>query len=313
MNCAKYARMAVRCHGRGVERPSWPALHSYQPNCRWPDRLLGENSEASESLPRLVRYPHVTFVAAEGLQSRERCLALVAGEFHSELLGAAPAAREVFMLPVTIGNKIRLRVPEAIDRQVLRLAICDPDGVPPQEHRPAGRRRNCADRSALDQPILACAAIVHDTRIFPRQCSHLWTTHRADLGQVLSAGPESAPGGLEARVHPVLPPGVYMTSGGKGAGMRTDAEGLAGLVPAPRGPGGRHAKPSSPPEPDFDYERPLLIDIGRAAVIAEALRECGYPRCTADAVVMELARPQRERSIIGRFAADQLARAGWRP
>lgn len=95
--------------------------------------------------------------------------------------------------------------------------------------------------------------------------------------------------------------------------MRTDAEGLAGLVPAPRGPGGKHAKPSSPPEPDFDYERPLLIDIGRAAVIAEALRECGYRRCTADAVVMELARPQRERSIIGRFAADQLARAGWRP
>ena len=103
-----------------------------------------------------------------------------------------------------------------------------------------------------------------------------------------------------------------MTSGERG-GMRTDAEGLAGLVPAPRGPGGKHAKPSSPPEPDFDYERPLLIDIGRAAVIAEALRECGYPRCTADAVVMELAKPQRERSIIGRFAADQLAWAGWRP
>jgi DNA-binding CsgD family transcriptional regulator len=95
--------------------------------------------------------------------------------------------------------------------------------------------------------------------------------------------------------------------------MRTHAEVLAGLVPAPRGPGGKHAKPSSPPEPDFDYERPLLIDIGRAAVIAEALRECGYPRCTADTVLMELARPQRERSIIGRFAADQLARAGWRP
>ena len=51
--------------------------------------------------------------------------------------------------------------------------------------------------------------------------------------------------------------------------MRTDAEGLAGLVPAPRGPGGKHAKPSSPPEPDFDYERPLaLFDRWVAAPIA---------------------------------------------
>jgi hypothetical protein len=140
----------------------------------------------------------VTYIAAEGLRPRERYLALVSGEFHSDLLGAAPAAREVFMLPVTIDNKIRLRVPEAIDGPVLGLAICHPDGVPPQKHRPANRRRNCADRSALDQPILACAAIVHDTRIFPRQCSHLWTTHRADPGQVLSAGPESALDGLEA-------------------------------------------------------------------------------------------------------------------
>ena len=216
------------------------------------------------------------------------------------------------MLPVTVDNKICLCVPEAVDRLVLRLAIGDPDGVPPQEHRPVGCRRNRTDRSALDQPILTCAAIVHDTRIFPRRCSHLWTTHRAHLQQVLSAGPRICTGGPGNRVHPVLPPGVYMTSGERG-GMRTDAEGLAGLVPAPRGPGGKHAKPSSPPEPDFDYERPLLIDIGRAAVIAEALRECGYPRCTADAVVMELAKPQRERSIIGRFAADQLAWAGWRP
>lgn len=53
--------------------------------------------------------------------------------------------------------------------------------------------------------------------------------------------------------------------------------------------------------------------MGRAAVIAEALREYGYPRCTADVVVTELTKPQRERSIIGRFAADQLARARWRP
>jgi hypothetical protein len=172
-----------------------PQLPAQMPFAR---EVAGEKSGRLESLPRPVRYPHVTYVAAEGLRPRERCLALVSGKFHSELLGAAPAAREVFMLPVTIDNKIRLRVPEAIDGPVLRLAICHPDGVPPQEHRPADRRRNCADRSALDQPILACAAIVHDTRIFPRQCSHLWTTHRADPGQVLSAGPESAPDGLEA-------------------------------------------------------------------------------------------------------------------
>lgn len=95
--------------------------------------------------------------------------------------------------------------------------------------------------------------------------------------------------------------------------MRPHGETLPGLVPAPRGSGGKHAKPGSPPEPDFDYERPLLIDIGRAAVIAEALRECGYPHCTADMVVIELTKPQRERSIVGRFAADQLARARWRP
>ncbi len=39
----------------------------------------------------------------------------------------------------------------------------------------------------------------------------------------------------------------------------------------------------------------------------------GYPRCTAEVVTAELARPQREHSIISRFAASQLAKAGWRP
>jgi hypothetical protein len=53
--------------------------------------------------------------------------------------------------------------------------------------------------------------------------------------------------------------------------------------------------------------------LGRAAVIAEGLRESGYPECTADVVTAELARPQGERGVIGRFAADQLERAGWRP
>jgi hypothetical protein len=69
----------------------------------------------------------------------------------------------------------------------------------------------------------------------------------------------------------------------------------------------------SPWEEDFDYGQPFEVDIGRAAVIAEALREYGYPRCTADAVTAELAKPDSERAVIGRFAADALERAGWRP
>jgi hypothetical protein len=79
---------------------------------------------------------------------------------------------------------------------------------------------------------------------------------------------------------------------------------------------GRHARTSDSAEEEeeeFDFARPFLIDIGRAAVIAEWLRESGYPRCTADVVTAELARPERERSSIGRFAADQLKTAGWRP
>jgi hypothetical protein len=64
---------------------------------------------------------------------------------------------------------------------------------------------------------------------------------------------------------------------------------------------------------DFDYSQPFEVDIGRAAVIAEWLRDNGYPRCTADVVTAELASPGQERSFIGRFAADQLGRSGWRP
>jgi hypothetical protein len=66
-------------------------------------------------------------------------------------------------------------------------------------------------------------------------------------------------------------------------------------------------------EGEFDFSRPFLVDIGRAAVIAEYLRESGYPRCTADVVTDELAKPERDRSNVGHFAADQLRRAGWRP
>ena len=67
------------------------------------------------------------------------------------------------------------------------------------------------------------------------------------------------------------------------------------------------------PGEEFDFGQPFEVDLGRAAVIAEALRESGYPLCTADVVTAELARPQSQRGIIGRFAADQLERAGWRP
>jgi hypothetical protein len=69
----------------------------------------------------------------------------------------------------------------------------------------------------------------------------------------------------------------------------------------------------SPRAEEFDYSQPFEVDIGRAAVIAEALREYGYARCTADAVTAELARPERERGMVGRFAADALEKAGWRP
>jgi hypothetical protein len=55
--------------------------------------------------------------------------------------------------------------------------------------------------------------------------------------------------------------------------MRTYAKMPSGADPAlRRGSGGRHAKSSRPHEQDFDHGRPLLAGIGRAAVIAEALR-----------------------------------------
>ncbi len=97
--------------------------------------------------------------------------------------------------------------------------------------------------------------------------------------------------------------------------MRT--RGRAAHASAPTEPGtsaGRHAKADCLPEDEaFDYSQPFEVDLGRAAVIAEALRESGYPHCTADIVAAELAGPEHERSIIGRFAADQLKRAEWRP
>ena len=82
-------------------------------------------------------------------------------------------------------------------------------------------------------------------------------------------------------------------------------EGELGLKPAVPGRWGGDGK--------FDFGRPFLVDIGRAAVIADWLRESGYPRCTADVVTAELARPGRERSAIGRLAVGLLEAAGWRP
>jgi hypothetical protein len=79
---------------------------------------------------------------------------------------------------------------------------------------------------------------------------------------------------------------------------------LSFIRPVPDGPAG---------EGKFDFGRPFLVDIGRAAVIGDWLRGCGYPRCTADVVTAELARPGRERSAIGRLAAGLLETAGWRP
>ena len=69
----------------------------------------------------------------------------------------------------------------------------------------------------------------------------------------------------------------------------------------------------SPEETEFDYLQPFAVDIGRAAIIAEWLRQNGHPACTADVVTAELARPDSERTIIGRFASAQLYQAGWRP
>src|SRR5258706_2840378 len=106
--------------------------------------------------------------------------------------------------------------------------------------------------------------------------------------------------------------------------MHTRAQALSVLAPAaPNASAGRHAKNGDPGEDAdfgfsqpfsiapadegaFDFSRPFLVDIRRAAVIAAYLRESGYPRCTADVVTAELAQPERHRSDVGPVAADQL-------
>ena len=81
----------------------------------------------------------------------------------------------------------------------------------------------------------------------------------------------------------------------------------------PRQSAGDPARAGDRAAGEFDFTRPFEIDLGRAAVIAEVLRECGYASCTADTVIAELAMPDDQRSVIGQFAASALARAGWRP
>lgn len=74
---------------------------------------------------------------------------------------------------------------------------------------------------------------------------------------------------------------------------------------ADRGEDGRHTAKTVQPGS-------AAADLGRAAVIAEELRESGYRGCTADVVTAELARPGREwrhRALRRRPAG----RAGWRP
>jgi hypothetical protein len=86
------------------------------------------------------------------------------------------------------------------------------------------------------------------------------------------------------------------------------------LGPVPPGrPAADTTGTDDPADREFDFARPFEIDLGRAAVIAEALRECGYASCTADTVTAELARPGDQRTVIGRFAASALENAGWRP
>ena len=41
------------------------------------------------------------------------------------------------------------------------------------------------------------------------------------------------------------------------------------------------------PEGEFDFGQPFEVDLGRAAVLAEGLRESGFPLCTADVVMVE--------------------------
>jgi hypothetical protein len=106
------------------------------------------------------------------------------------------------------------------------------------------------------------------------------------------------------RARGVLAPAVPSTPAGRRTGDSGEDAGVGFSQPVPI---------VQAEEGEFDFSRPFLVDIGRAAVIAEYLRESGYPRCTADVVTDELARPDRERSGVGHVAAGLLKQARWRP
>jgi hypothetical protein len=65
------------------------------------------------------------------------------------------------------------------------------------------------------------------------------------------------------------------------------------------------------PTVEFDYRQPFNLDHDDAAEIAEFLRRSGYPGCCASQVTAELAKPERERRMIGLIAAGMLQSAGW--
>jgi len=112
-----------------------------------------------------------------------------------------------------------------------------------------------------------------------------------------------------------MPSVAWPLSGQSGKGTIMAAGASESPAPAPLPPGRSAGDPRAGDLADreFSFARPFEIDLGRAAVIAEVLRECGYAPCTADTVSAELARPGDQRTVIGRFAASALERAGWRP
>lgn len=63
----------------------------------------------------------------------------------------------------------------------------------------------------------------------------------------------------------------------------------------------------------FYHGCPLLAPIGRVTAVAKAQRKARCQLCTAGVVTARLARPQGKGGVIGRFASEMLASAGWRP
>jgi hypothetical protein len=67
------------------------------------------------------------------------------------------------------------------------------------------------------------------------------------------------------------------------------------------------AKASRSPEAGFYDECPVLAGIGRAVVVVEMPRECGYPHRVIDVVAAPLARLQGERGLVARITVGLLA------